>query len=192
MKAAAPLAMVVGLMTTPALAHLDPAEHGSFMAGLSHPVFGLDHVLAMIAVGLWGAVLGGPARWALPTAFVLSMVAGFALARGGVPLPFVEPMVLASVLVLGLAVALLARLPLGAALALTGLFGLFHGHAHGGELGEATALGFGLGFVLSTAVLHAVGLLIAWSYSLNPRHRGIVSGLGWATVLGGVWIASGL
>lgn len=150
--------MVLALAASPALAHLDPGEHGSFLAGLSHPLFGLDHVLAMIAVGLWGAVLGGHARWALPTSFVGSMVLGFGLARLGLSLPLVEPMVLASVLLLGLAVALMVRLPLVAASVLAGLFGIFHGHAHGGELGAAGALAFSIGFVASTAVLHAVGL----------------------------------
>ncbi len=186
------LALALGLAATPALAHLDPGEHGSFLAGLSHPLVGLDHVLAMVGVGLWGAVLGGHARWALPTAFVGSMVGGFLLALAGVGLPLVEPVVLASVLLLGLAVALLVRMPLGAAGALVGLFGLFHGHAHGGELGTAGALAFGLGFVAATAVLHAAGLLIAWGYAKGMGHARLVRSLGWATALGGLWIAAGL
>lgn len=192
MRRTLPLALALGLAATPALAHLDPGEHGSFLAGLSHPLFGLDHVLAMVGVGLWGAVLGGRARWTLPTSFVGSMIGGFALALAGVGLPFVEPMVLASVLLLGLAVALLVRMPLGAAGALVGLFGLFHGHAHGGELGAAGALSFGLGFVAATAVLHAAGLFIAWGYSKGMRHARLVRGMGWATALGGLWIATGL
>lgn len=187
MRRTLPLALALGLAAAPALAHVDPAEHGSFLAGLSHPLLGLDHVLAMVGVGLWGAVLGGRARWALPTAFVGAMVAGFALALVGVGLPLVEPLVLASVLFLGLAMALLLQLPLGAALALVGLFGLVHGHAHGGELGTAGALAFGLGFVAATAVLHAAGLLIAWGYSTGRRHARLVRGLGWATMLGGLW-----
>jgi urease accessory protein len=142
----------------------------------------------MIAVGLWGAVLGGAGRWALPTAFVLSMVLGFLLALAGTALPLVEPVILASVLVLGGAVALYLRLPLWAAAALTGAFGLFHGHAHGGELGAAGAGAFGLGFVLATAVLHAAGLLVAWGYGPRP---GLVRGLGLGAVLGGLWIAAG-
>ncbi|EYD71549.1 HupE-UreJ family metal transporter [Rubellimicrobium mesophilum DSM 19309] len=187
-----PLALLLALAATPALAHLDPAEHGSFMAGLSHPLLGLDHVLAMVGVGLWGAVLGGRARWALPSCFVASMIGGFGLALMGVALPLVEPMVLGSVLALGLAVGLMVRVPLGIAGVLAGLFGMMHGHAHGGELGSAGALAFGLGFVASTAVLHAVGLFVAWGYSMGMRRHGaLVRGMGWATALGGVWIAMG-
>lgn len=192
MKTKLPLALALALSATPTLAHLGPEEHGSFMTGLSHPLLGLDHVLAMIAVGLWGAVLGGRARWSLPTSFVGSMVLGFGLALLGAGLPLVEPMVLASVLLLGLAVALMVRPPLAAAGLLTGLFGLFHGHAHGSELGSADALSFGLGFAVSTAVLHAAGLLIAWGYSKGMRHTRLVRGMGWVTALGGLWIASGL
>lgn len=189
MKRSLSLALALTVAASPALAHLDPAEHGSFLAGLSHPLLGLDHVLAMIGVGLWGAILGGRARWALPTSFVGSMVLGFVLALGGLGLPFVEPMVLASVLVLGGAVALMLRIPTAAAGIVCGLFGLFHGHAHGAELGAAGALPFGAGFALSTAVLHAAGLLIAWGYAKGLRHARLLRGLGLATVAGGIWIA---
>lgn len=191
MKRLLPLVMGLALTATPTLAHLSPEEHGSFMAGFSHPLLGLDHVLAMIGVGLWGAVLGGRARWTLPTSFVGSMVLGFGLALLGLGLPFVELMVLASVLLFGLAVALMVRLPLTAAGVLTGMFGVFHGHAHGSELGSAGALSFGLGFVMATAVLHAVGLFIAWGYSKDLRKAHLVRGMGWATTLGGFWIAMG-
>ena len=98
--------------TLEALAHLDPVQHGSFAAGASHPVFGTDHILAMVAVGLWAASLGGRALWALPTAFVGAMALGFLLSLGGMPLPMVEPMILASVLVLGVLVATASRLSL--------------------------------------------------------------------------------
>ncbi len=185
------LVLSLALPATPALAHLDPGEHGSFLAGLSHPLFGLDHVLAMIAVGLWGAVLDGRARWALPTAFVGAMLVGFLLALAGMPLPLVEPMILASVLFLGVAVALLVRLPLAVAAAATGAFGLFHGHAHGGELGEAGATAFGLGFALATAALHAAGLLIAAGYAPRTERALLVRVLGAATALGGLWIVAG-
>jgi urease accessory protein len=119
------------------------------------------------------------------------MVAGFLLALAGTPLPLVEPMILASVLVLGLAVAFLLRLPLGLAVALAALFGLFHGHAHGGELGQAGAAAFGLGFALSTAVLHGAGLLIALGYAPRGGRAPLVRALGVATALGGLWIAAG-
>ncbi|MFV0361234.1 HupE/UreJ family protein [Tropicimonas sp.] len=182
------LAIATVLAATPALAHLNPGEHGSFMAGLSHPVFGLDHILAMVAVGLWAASLGGRAMWGLPGAFVGAMVAGFAAAISGVGMPFVEPMILVSVLALGLAVALALRLPVAAAAAIVGLFGLFHGHAHGGELGAAGALAFGAGFAASTAILHAIGVATAVAAGRGLTGTKAVRGLGWATALGGLWV----
>lgn len=184
-----PLAILLSLAAAPAFAHLDPGEHGSFLAGVTHPLFGADHVLAMIAVGLWGAVIGGQARLWLPTAFVGAMVVGFGLALGGIPLPFVEPMILASVLLLGLAVALWWQLPMAAAAGLVALAGLAHGHAHGGELGEAGALAFGAGFVLATAALHGVGLLLAWG-AWRGQER-IVRGMGAVVALAGLWVAAG-
>ncbi|HEV2901192.1 MAG TPA: HupE/UreJ family protein [Pseudaminobacter sp.] len=146
---------------TPALAHLDPVAHGSLMAGLSHPLFGPDHVLAMVAVGLWAALLGGRALWLAPLGFVGAMVLGFGAALLGAPLPFVEPVVLASVVVVGLLAATALNVPAAMAMALVGFFAFFHGHAHGGELGSAGALAFGVGFALATALLHAAGIGIA-------------------------------
>lgn len=182
------LAAALTLAASPALAHLSPEEHGSFMAGLSHPVFGLDHILAMIAVGLWAALLGGRAFWALPGAFVGAMIVGFAAAVVAVPLPLVEPMILVSVFALGLAVALALRLPIGTAAGLVALFGLFHGHAHGGELGTAGALAFGAGFAFSTALLHGLGVAIAVMAGRAVAGTGLLRGLGWATAAGGLWV----
>lgn len=142
----------------PAFAHLNPAEHGSFAAGFSHPLFGLDHILVMIAVGLWAAQIGGRALWVVPTAFVSMMAVGFALAVAGVGLPFVEPAILASVVALGLLVAMAVRLDTAASAAIVGVFALFHGHAHGAELGSAGALAFSVGFILATAALHVAGI----------------------------------
>ena len=185
------LAAAAALVTTPAFAHLDPEAHGSFAAGLSHPVFGADHILAMVAVGLWAAVLGGRAVWALPSAFVAAMVAGFIASVGGMPLPFVEPMILVSVFVLGLAVALTLRLPVATAAGIVGAFGLFHGHAHGGELGTAAALAFGAGFAVSTAVLHGLGVAVALAAGRAVRGSKLLQGLGWATTAGGLWVVFG-
>ncbi|MGF6158420.1 urease accessory protein [Ensifer sp. KUDG1] len=142
----------------PAFAHLNPAEHGSFAAGFSHPLFGIDHILVMIAVGLWAAQIGGRALWVVPTAFVSMMAVGFALAVAGVGLPFVEPAILASVVALGLLVAMAVRLDTAASAAIVGVFALFHGHAHGAELGSAGALAFSVGFILATAALHVAGI----------------------------------
>src|SRR5690606_9900488 len=97
MKRIALIFAVLAASASPALAHLDPAEHGSFAAGFTHPLFGADHVVAMVAVGLWAAMLGGRALWAVPAAFVAVMALGFVLSALGVPLPFVEPAILASV-----------------------------------------------------------------------------------------------
>ncbi|MBT9369593.1 HupE/UreJ family protein [Rhizobium sp. CSW-27] len=156
-------AAMLAAAAAPAFAHLDPLAHGSFAAGLSHPIFGADHVLVMVSVGLWAAqIAANPERraalWAVPAAFVSTMAFGFLLAVLGVHLPFVEPAILASVIGLGLLVAMAARLPVAGCAAVVAIFALFHGHAHGAELGEAGALQFGLGFVLSTALLHVAGI----------------------------------
>ncbi|MGH7005608.1 MAG: HupE/UreJ family protein, partial [Alphaproteobacteria bacterium] len=128
MRKTAYLALPIALFAaTPAFAHLNPAEHGSFAAGFSHPIFGLDHILAMVAVGLWAALLGGRALWLVPAAFVATMMAGFLLAVAGGPLPFVEPAILASVVILGLLAAVALRVPTPLAMGLVGFFALFHG-----------------------------------------------------------------
>src|SRR5688572_17638361 len=152
MKRIAIVLAVLGASAAPAFAHFDPAEHGSLMAGLSHPLIGFDHVLAMVAVGLWAALLGGRALWLAPLAFVGAMAIGFAAALMGVSLPFVEPVILASVVVIGLLAATALPVPAGVAMAMVGFFAFFHGHAHGGELGSAGAIAFGAGFTLSTAL----------------------------------------
>lgn len=182
-------ALTIG--ATPALAHLSPDHHGSFAAGLSHPVFGVDHILAMVAVGLWGAILGGRAIWALPVSFVGVMMLGFAGSVLGFPLPLVEPMILVSVFALGLAVALSLRLPIAAAAGIVGVFALFHGHAHGGELGSAGAVAFGTGFAVSTAILHGIGVGISVAAGRAIAGSKILRGLGWATAFGGLWVIVG-
>ncbi|MDX0584909.1 protein hupE [Sinorhizobium medicae] len=166
--------------SAPALAHLDPAEHGSLLAGLSHPFFGADHVLAMVAVGLWAAQIGGRALWSVPAAFVTTMMLGFALALLGAPLPFVEPAILASVVALGLIVAMAVRLDVSMAAAVVAVFAIFHGHAHGGELGNAGAWSFAAGFLIATVLLHIAGLGLGMGLS-RLANRGIV-----ARILGGV------
>lgn len=184
------------LISSPAFAHVDPSEHGSFAAGFTHPVFGLDHVLAMIAVGLWAALLAGKSVLALPTAFVGSMVIGFGLALVGVSFPMVEPVILTSVVALGVLVALAARLPLAISVLIVGTFGLFHGHAHGGEIGTATEFSYAAGFILATAILHAVGVLIGYGTKVglgnNERIGELVTrGLGGVTALIGLTLFAG-
>lgn len=133
-----------------------------FAGGFAHPFGGFDHLLAMVAVGLWAIQHGGRALWLLPLSFVLPMAGGFVLALAGVMLPGVEAGIALSVLILGLAVAFAVRPPLVAAMAVTAVFALLHGHAHGTEMGDASqaALYVG-GMVLATALLHAGGLVAA-------------------------------
>jgi urease accessory protein len=183
----------LALTASPAFAHLDPGEHGSFAAGFTHPLFGLDHILAMVAVGLWAAMAGGRAVWAVPAAFVVSMLAGFGLALTGADLPFVEPAILASVVALGFLVALAIRLPVLPGMIVVAAFGLFHGYAHGGEMGAATAFEYGAGFAAATALLHlaGVGLGLGLGHLRGRLGGGVVRALGAATGLAGVWLAFG-
>jgi len=187
-----PAALIAILAATPALAHLPPGEYGSFLAGVTHPVFGLDHVLAMVAVGLWAAQIGGRAVFWVPTAFVLAMLAGFGLALAGLPLPLVEPAILASIVVLGVAVALAFRPDRRLAMAVVAGLALFHGHAHGGELGGAQAVQFGAGFAVATALLHAAGIGVALAAGQWLRAGGApLRALGGLTALAGVALAFG-
>jgi urease accessory protein len=151
---------------SPAFAHTGSVA-GGFVGGLAHPVFGLDHVAAMVAVGLWGAFLGAPAIVVLPIVFPLVMAAGGVLGILGVPLPGVEIGIAVSAIVLGLMVVLAVRPPLWIAAVLVGAFAIFHGHAHGAELPPgADALAYSAGFVVATGLLHlagiALGLLTRW------------------------------
>jgi urease accessory protein len=179
---------MLGVGVAPAFAHLDPEQHGSFLAGISHPLFGVDHILAMVAVGLWAALLGGRALWLVPSAFVGTMAIGFAAALAGAPLPFVEPVILASVVVVGLLAAMALNVPTGMGMAMVGFFAFFHGHAHGGELGAAGALSFGVGFVLSTVFLHALGIGLGRLFG-GTTGRAVTRVAGAAAALGGLWLA---
>lgn len=188
------LLLAIGLTvasTAPAFAHLNPEEHGSFMAGFSHPLFGMDHILVMIAVGLWAAQIGGRAFWAVPAAFVTMMAIGFGLAVAGVSLPFVEPVILASVVALGLLVAMAVRLDPAISAAIVAVFALFHGHAHGGELGAAGALPFAVGFVIATALLHVAGIALGLGIGRIAGGAALTRALGGATALAGVALAFG-
>ena len=134
---------------------------GGFLAGLEHPVMGLDHVVAMVAVGIWGAQLRAPAIWVLPVTFPLVMSFGGVLGGFGVPIPGIEIGIAVSAIVLGAMVALAARPPLWVAAVIVGTFAIFHGYAHGAELPEsANAISYAMGFVMATGGLHALGILI--------------------------------
>jgi len=155
------VALALAALGAPAWAHVEQAQAAGLLAGLAHPVSGLDHVLAMIAVGLWGAQLGAPAIWLLPLTFPIVMALGGLLGLLGVPLPGVELGIAASAILLGAAVMTERRPPLFVAAALVGVFAVFHGHAHGTELppGESGLL-YSLGFVVATGCLHAIGIAI--------------------------------
>jgi urease accessory protein len=131
-----------------------------FAAGLVHPFGGGDHILAMVAIGLWGVVAGGRARWAWPVAFVAMLLVGFAAAVLGLQAPLVEPAIATSIVVLGLLVALAVRAPVWLGAVIVGLFAFFHGHAHGTEAVTAAVklVEYASGFSLATAALHTIGL----------------------------------
>ncbi|MEI6616730.1 MAG: HupE/UreJ family protein [Cyanobium sp. ELA507] len=146
---------------TAALAHAEASHGGGLVAGFLHPISGLDHAVAMVAVGLWGAVLGPPALWVLPVAFPMVMAFGGLLGLLGVPMPGVEIGIAVSGLVMGLMVLLEFRPPLAAAVLLVATFALFHGYAHGAELPPGgNALLYSLAFVVATGLLHLLGILL--------------------------------
>jgi urease accessory protein len=152
---------VIAALATPAFAHTTPGQAQGLVTGFLHPLSGLDHILAMVAVGIWGAQLRRPAIWILPVAFPLVMSFGGLLGIRGVPLPGVEIGVAASAVVLGIVIALELRPPLWVAALIVSAFAIFHGHAHGAELPKAAApLTYALGFVLATGLLHVSGILI--------------------------------
>jgi urease accessory protein len=180
------------LVASPALAHPGHGIGDGFAGGFSHPFLGLDHVAAMVAVGLWGAFLRAPAIWLLPVVFPLVMAFGGALGILGVPLPAIETGIAASAIVLGLMVATAARPPLWIAAFIVGAFAIFHGHAHGTELpAGADAVAFSIGFVLATGLLHLAGigfgLLATW-----PVGRLAVRTAGAAIALAGVAFLTGM
>jgi len=142
-----------------AFAHVTKGEAGGFVTGFRHPLSGMDHVLAMVAVGLWGAQLGAPALWLLPVAFPIVMAFGGMLGLMGVPLPGVEYGIAVSAILLGAVVMFNVRPPLIVAAILVGVFAIFHGHAHGTELppGQSGLL-YSIGFVMATGCLHALGI----------------------------------
>lgn len=155
------LLLLVSLPACPALAHTGEGVAGGLLAGLRHPVTGLDHLLAMVAVGIWGAFLGRPLIWALPVAFPLMMVVGGVAGIVGIPVPYIEPGIALSVIVLGLAIAAAWRAAVPVAVGVVAVFALFHGYAHGTELPHAASpAAYATGFVVATGSLHLAGIAI--------------------------------
>jgi urease accessory protein len=174
------LALAIALSAaSPALAH--PGHGGGFASGLGHPFAGLDHVLAMLAVGLWAALRGRGAMLAWPTAFVVAMAAGFAMTQGGLVVPAVETMILASVVLLGSAVALRLGAPVWLGAIAIAVFGIAHGAAHGMEL-HGQPLPFAGGFILASVLLHVAGLGLAALAASAGRH--------WPVRLAGAGVAA--
>lgn len=189
--------MTVGALTllAPAMAFAHPGtgDAAGLAHGFLHPVTGLDHLLAMVMVGVLASQLGGRALWLVPAAFVAVMAAGGALGVAGIGMPFVETAIALSVVVLGAMVAFGIRLPAAAAMAVVALFAIFHGHAHGTEMpANAAGLTYGLGFMLGTALLHLAGIGAGMLINSASRGQALVRATGGVAALAGVAILAGM
>jgi urease accessory protein len=181
------MAMLIWLWPETASAHADHGEAGGFLSGVRHPISGLDHVLAMVAVGLWGAQLGSPAVWLLPIAFPMMMAFGGMLGLIGIPVPGVEIGIAVSGVALGAMVLGEVKAPLAASIIMVGIFAIFHGHAHGTELSEGqNAMLYSLGFVISTGLLHAAGIGIGTAHRWNKGQIALRAA-GAVVTLGGLY-----
>jgi urease accessory protein len=183
------IALTVAL-ASPALAHTGVGQTNSFASGIAHPLYGVDHILAMIVVGLWSVLAGGRAIWVWPMAFVTTMLAGFAAATLGLHVPFVEPAIWSSIIILGVLVSLAVKAPVWMGIVITGFFAFFHGHVHGTEVTAAGLIPYAAGFALATAGLHAAGIgLGLWA----ERRIGNLAlrAMGGLAVLGGIALIAG-
>jgi urease accessory protein len=188
------LALILIALPTAALAHTGHGDTSGFLHGFMHPIGGLDHVLAMVAVGVFAYVLGGKALWLVPLSFVGMMAVGFLLGVGQVDVPFVELGIALSSIVIGGVAALGRPIPVVGAMALVGVFAIFHGHAHGAEMPtDASGLEYAAGFMVATALLHAVGIGAAIGVSkLTGKYGRIVAQIsGGVFALGGVGVLAG-
>lgn len=178
-------------ISSSAFAHSEAGASSGFISGLMHPIGGLDHVAAMVAVGLWGAFLGRPAIWLLPVVFPLVMAFGGVLGLMNFPIPAVETGIAASAIVLGLVVLFAIRAPLWIAAVLVAFFAIFHGYAHGQELPtSANPLAYSIGFVISTGVLHMAGIALGMLTKL-PKGDWIIRAAGGVIAAGGVGFLTG-
>jgi urease accessory protein len=186
-------ALLLALLPSSAFAHAGGAAAGAgFLTGFLHPLSGIDHVLAMLAVGMWGAQLGNPAIWMLPVAFPLVMAFGGAAGILGVPLPAVEIGVACSVVVLGSMIAFDRRPPLWGAALIVSFFAVFHGYAHGAELpGRTGALAYSAGFVVATGMIHLTGIGIGFVERV-PRGTAVLRVAGSAIAVTGLLLAGRL
>lgn len=172
-----------------AVAHTGVGETAGLMHGFGHPIGGADHLLAMIAVGLWAVQTGGRALWVVPATFVAVMALGGVLGFSGVPVPFIEVGILSSVLVLGVLIAGAYKLPLAYGALIVGFFAIFHGYAHGAEMPSSTgAISYTVGFAVATAILHTAGIafgVLAQRIGFEKVNRLAGS----AIALGGIYLA---
>jgi urease accessory protein len=187
------MASAAVVLAPAAFAHEQGGVAGGLASGLLHPLTGLDHMIAMVAVGIWGAQLGAPALWLLPVTFPLVMAFGGVAGVLRVPLPLPEVAIALSALVLGAAVAARAKVPFAAAAGVVSLFAVFHGHAHGVELPRAAnPLAYGAGFVIATGLLHLCGIAIG-TLSRWPAGARLIQGLGAViAALGGYFLVESL
>ncbi|MAR90441.1 MAG: Ni/Fe hydrogenase [Pseudomonadales bacterium] len=181
--------LLLTLCAGQAQAHAETGVAGGLISGFLHPLLGLDHLVAMVAVGLWGAQLQKPAIWLLPITFPLLMAMGAVLGLFGVPVPGIEVGIALSALILGLMVLFSVRPPLVVAAVIVGFFAIFHGHAHGTELPDAAnPLAYGVGFVVSTGLLHLAGIVLG-VLTLWPAGVRAVKGLGGCITALGVYFS---
>jgi urease accessory protein len=187
------LPATLALLPSAAMAHTGVGDVGGFAHGFWHPITGLDHVLAMVLIGVLAWQLGGRALWLVPATFVLVMAVGGALGIAGMTLPLVELGIALSVVVLGAAVALGMRAPVAVAMGVAGLFAIFHGHAHGAEMpGDASGLAYGVGFMIATALLHLCGLGLGYLVgAAGDRYAVVVRSAGGLAAIAGIAILTG-
>lgn len=172
-----------------ALAHIGVGQTTGFMHGFGHPVAGADHVLAMVAVGIWAAQIGGRALWVIPCSFIGVMVFGGVLGYIGVSVPFVEEGILVSILVLGVLIAGTFKFPLIYSSFLVGIFAIFHGHAHGSEMpASISAASYAVGFALATAILHIGGIGLG-TFIQKTTLQAVSRVVGGAIALCGIYLA---
>ena len=188
----ATMSLILLATSFPALAHSGDGYGGGFVAGFAHPILGWDHVAAMVAVGLWGAFLRAPAIWLLPVVFPIVMAFGATAGIAGIPIPAIETGIALSAVVLGCMIVFAVKPPIWIAAAIVGAFAVFHGYAHGTELpATANAFAYAVGFVISTGLLHLIGigfgLLVKW-----PAGRVAVRGAGGLISLAGIAFLTGI
>ena len=194
MRARSLLPLLLIALPTAALAHTGHGDASGFVHGFMHPIGGIDHILAMVAVGVFAYLLGGTALWLVPASFVLMMAVGFLLGIGQVDVPLVELGIALSSVVIGGAAALGRPMPVVAAMSLVGVFAIFHGHAHGAEMPvDASGLEYAAGFIVAPALLHAAGIAAAMGVArlVGKYGKAVAQVAGGVFALGGVGVLAG-